>query len=82
MWHTDRTYYDILQISLTASLYDIKEAFFNLARRNLPKNEHNECDRLFLLVREAYEVLSISATREQYDRWLLCWLDGKYQADR
>lgn len=63
-------YYEILNLSESATLEDIKRSFRRLARDchpDLHPNDAKAAER-FRLLREAYEVLSDSVRRNRYDR--------------
>ena len=64
-----RTYYELLGVKRTASRIEIRRAYRKLARKYHP--EINPGDRVaevrYRRITEAYEVLSDSAEREQYD---------------
>ena len=62
-------YYTILGVERDADLYAIRSAFRRLARRYHPdvsKGKH--APKRFLVIREAYEVLSDPEKRREYDR--------------
>lgn len=67
-------YYQILQISPSADLAEIKSAYRKLAHQYHPdKNPDNKsAQAYFELIKEAYETLSTPGKKEQYlqDRWL------------
>jgi curved DNA-binding protein CbpA len=67
-------YYQILQISPSADLAEIKSAYRRLAHQYHPdKNPDNKSAlAYFELIKEAYETLSTPGKKEQYlqDRWL------------
>ncbi len=68
---TKRDYYDILGISKNASEADIKKAFRKLARKFHP--DVNPGDKTsepkFKEINEAYEILSDTKKRQQYDQF-------------
>lgn len=66
-----KDYYELLDVSRTASGDDIKKAYRKLAMKYHPdKNPGNKkAEAKFKEVSEAYEVLSDSSKREQYDRF-------------
>lgn len=64
----DRNYYQILGVAKNASQEEIKKAFHKLAHQHHPdKNGGNEAK--FKEINEAYQVLSNSEKRSQYDRF-------------
>lgn len=67
-----RNYYKILQVSPEASIEDIKQAYRRLARQYHPDlhPENPETADRFKEICEAYEVLSDSVQRTQYDQGL------------
>lgn len=70
---TIKTYYDVLQVSPNADPEVIKAAYRSLAQRFHPdKNPGNpDAERYFKIINRAYEVLSDSAKREEYDATLI-----------
>lgn len=65
-----KDYYKILGISKQATADDIKKAYRRLARKYHPDiNPSPESEDLFKDVNEAYEVLSDTAKRRQYDQF-------------
>lgn len=66
----DKSYYDVLGVSKSASQDEIKKAFRKLAQKHHPDAGGDE--ETFKNINEAYEVLSDPEKRKQYDRY------GKY----
>ncbi len=68
---TAEDYYDVLGVARDASDGEIKKAFRNLARQLHPdvNPDDPEAGERFRVVAEAYEVLSVTETRVQYDRY-------------
>ncbi len=65
-----RDYYEVLGIDKNASDQDIKSAYRKLARKYHPDvNKEADAESKFKEVREAYEILSDSNKRAQYDRF-------------
>ena len=64
-------YYEVLGIPRDASDDDVKKAFRNLARQHHPDVNPDDPDagERFRVIAEAYEVLSVTETRVQYDRY-------------
>jgi len=62
-------YYEILEVSSQASQDEIKKSFRHLALKHHPdKNKNSEESRQrFMIIVEAYEVLSDDQTRKSYD---------------
>lgn len=68
---TKRDYYEVLEVSRTASIEEIKKAYRRLAMKYHPdKNAGNkEAEEKFKELSEAYEVLSDENRRRQYDQF-------------
>ncbi len=65
-----RDYYEVLGVSKDASQADIKAAYRKLARKYHPDvSKEEDAETKFKEVREAYEVLSDTQKRTQYDRF-------------
>ncbi|MDR3588556.1 MAG: molecular chaperone DnaJ [Negativicutes bacterium] len=67
-----RDYYEVLGVPKTASEDEIKKAFRKLARKYHPdvnQDKSKESEDKFKEVNEAYEVLSSSERRQQYDQF-------------
>ena len=62
-----KDYYDILGVKKDASEDEIKKAFRRLARKHHPDTGGSE--EKFKEINEAYEVLSDSEKRSQYDQF-------------
>ena len=82
-----RDYYAILGVSKTASASEIKKKFRQLALKYHPdRNPGNqEAEAKFKEVSEAYEVLSDSDKRAQYDRFGQYWQQAggtKWQSNK
>ncbi len=66
---TTTSYYDILQVSSTASPLDIKKAYRRLALQYHPdRNPDSNAQQVFQQVGEAYACLSDPWQRKEYDR--------------
>lgn len=66
-----RDYYDILEISRTASADEIKKAYRKMALKHHPDKNPNDpgAESKFKEAAEAYEVLSNAEKRQRYDRY-------------
>jgi len=65
-----RDYYEVLGVSKDASPEEIKKAYRKLARQYHPDvNKEPDAEEKFKEVKEAYDVLSDSQRRAQYDRF-------------
>ena len=62
-------YYEILNVSQSATYEEIKRAYHKLARINHPDKNGKKED--FQKIQEAYQVLSDEEHRKNYDVWLL-----------
>lgn len=70
MAQTRRDYYEVLDISRTANVDEIKRAYRRLARQYHPDiNRDEDAEERFKEVNEAYEVLSDDEKRAAYDRF-------------
>ena len=68
---SQRDYYEILDISRSASDADIKKAFRRLAMKHHPDRnpDDSETEKLFKEAKEAYEILSNPNKRAAYDQF-------------
>lgn len=66
----ERDYYGILEVGRSADQQEVKQAYRRLARIYHPDTSQNaDSAKQFLLIREAYEVLSDPEQRQAYDQW-------------
>src|SRR3990167_7133575 len=73
----DRDYYKILGVSKTASPEELKRAYRKLALQYHPdRNKTREAEEKFKEINHAYEVLSNSQKRQQYDQFGSSAFDG------
>ncbi|TVQ06136.1 MAG: J domain-containing protein [Leptolyngbya sp. DLM2.Bin27] len=79
-----RNYYDILGISRTATVSDIKQAYRKLARQYHPDLNPGDqaAEDQFKLVSEAYTVLSDDEKRTQYEKFSEYWQQEGFKADK
>jgi molecular chaperone DnaJ len=77
-----RDYYEILGVSKSASLEEIKKAYRNLALQHHPDrvaaDKKKEAEEKFKEISEAYAVLSDSQKRALYDQYGHSGIDQKY----
>jgi molecular chaperone DnaJ len=67
---TKRDYYEVLEVSESASEVEIKQAFRQFARQYHPDiNKEDGAEARFKEINEAYEVLSDAQKRAAYDRF-------------
>ena len=67
---SQKNYYEVLGVSKSASMEDIKKAFRKLAFQYHPdRNKSKVAEERFKTINEAYQVLSDSKTRSQYDQY-------------
>jgi curved DNA-binding protein len=76
-----RNYYDILEVSKDATPEEIKKAFRRLARQFHPDLNPNDktAEERFKSINEAYEVLSDTSKRNQYDQYGQFWKQRGFQ---
>lgn len=71
--HQYKNYYDVLKVTADAPIVVIQAAFKALIQLNHPdhfEGREDESVMIAMQLREACDVLTNPATREQYDRWL------------
>ncbi len=68
----DQTHYQLLGISQTASVEEIKKAYRKLAKKYHPdsNSENNLTDDIFKEISKAYEILSDAHKKSEYDQLL------------
>lgn len=76
-----RNYYDILGVSRDATAEEIKRSYRKLARQYHPDMNPGDkaAEEKFKDISEAYEVLSDTAKRAQYDQFSRFWNKGGFQ---
>src|SRR5258708_982704 len=73
----NKDYYTILGIPRTATAEEIKKAYRKLAHEHHPDKKTGNADK-FKEVNEAYQVLSDSQKRTNYDNFGFAYNDGNY----
>lgn len=66
LYNPDLDYYNILKISSTSNISEIKKAFYSLSIKHHPDKGGNENE--FKIINNAYEVLKSSEDRKIYDK--------------
>ncbi|GAB4380667.1 MAG: J domain-containing protein [Elainellaceae cyanobacterium] len=76
-----RNYYAILGVSRDATIEEIKQSYRKLARKYHPDMNpgDREAEEKFKDLGEAYEVLSDTGKRAQYDQYSRFWNKGSFQ---
>ncbi len=79
-----RNYYEILNLPKTATVEEIKKAYRGLARKYHPDLNPGDkvAEEKFKDISEAYEVLSDTTKRQQYDQFGQFWKQGGFQGGR
>lgn len=68
LYSSTASYYDILNVSKSASSAEIKKAFFDIAKKYHPDtNKDPDAPKKFIEAKKAYEVLSDANKRQLYD---------------
>ena len=62
-------YYQLLEIDKNANIDEIKKSYRTLAKKYHPDKNKNTDSQKFKDITKAYEVLSNSVKREEYDRY-------------
>jgi len=79
---TKRDYYEVLGVSKTASVDDIKRTYRTLAMKHhpdrVPTEQKKEAEEKFKEISEAYAVLSDTEKRKMYDQYGHAGIDQKY----
>ena len=60
-------YYEVLQVSPSASFEVIKVAYRQLSKMYHPDTSNQE-DKKFILIKDAYDILSVEYKRNDYDK--------------
>jgi diphthamide biosynthesis protein 4 len=70
----DLTHYEVLDVNSSASLEQIRQRYYQLARKfhpdkqiDLPEQLEAQADQQFLRIQQAWEILREPASRKQYD---------------
>ena len=84
----DKTFYELLSVSMNASMADIRKAYHKRANechpdrvRNLDPEIQALAEAKMTKLNEAYHVLTDEARRAEYDQWLMANKDIKISAD-
>ncbi|XP_021954140.1 protein tumorous imaginal discs, mitochondrial isoform X2 [Folsomia candida] len=65
-----KNYYEVLGVGKKATVKEIKQAYYLLAKKYHPDTSKGDTEKkMFLDVSEAYEVLSDDNRRKEYDEW-------------
>ncbi|HEY9908328.1 MAG TPA: J domain-containing protein [Thermosynechococcaceae cyanobacterium] len=77
-----RNYYAVLGVARDATVEEIKKAFRKLARQYHPdvNPDNKEAEEKFKDINEAYEVLSDTVKRAQYDQFGKFWKQSGFQS--
>lgn len=77
-----RDYYEVIGVSKTASINEIKSQYRKLALKFHPdRNKSNDAAEHFKEISEAYAVLSDSEKRKIYDQYGHSGVDGRYSTE-
>lgn len=77
-----KDYYAILQLNKNASLDDIKKSYRKLALQYHPDvNPSQEANDAFLLIAEAYQILSDDTTKAKYDLLLMYGVNAEIKTN-
>ena len=77
-----RDYYEVLGVSKTSSLDEIKNQYRKLALKFHPdRNQSADAGEHFKEISEAYAILSDSEKKQTYDQHGHAGVDGKYSSD-
>lgn len=82
---TARDYYEILGVSRTASVDEIKKSYRDLAMKHhpdrVPPDQKKEAEQRFKEISEAYAVLSDDKKRSLYDQYGHSGIDQRYSTE-
>ena len=77
-----RDYYDVLGVTKTSSLYDVKQQYRKLALKFHPdRNQYSDTAEHFKEISEAYEVISDPEKKQVYDQYGHAGVNGRYSND-